>query len=58
MTLGFRNFDALHVASAEAAQADVFATTDDRLLMLGRRHAAELRVRIVDVVSLAREVFA
>jgi predicted nucleic acid-binding protein len=58
ITLGLRNFDALHVASAEAARADVFATTDDRLLMLGGRHAAQLRIRVVDVVSLAREVFA
>jgi predicted nucleic acid-binding protein len=58
MALGFRNFDALHVASAEATHADVFATTDDRLLTLSGRHAARLRVRVVDVVSLAREVFA
>ena len=58
ITLGFPGFDALHVASAEAARADVFATTDDRLVTLGSRHAAELRVRVVDVVSLAREVFA
>jgi len=58
ITLGFPSFDALHVASAEAAGADVFATTDDRLVALGSRHAAELRVRVVDVVSLAREVFA
>jgi hypothetical protein len=35
----------------------VFATTDDRLLALGSRHARLLAVRIVDVVTLAREVF-
>jgi hypothetical protein len=46
ITFGFRNF-ALHVASAEAARADVLATTDDRLLTLGGRHAAQLRVRVV-----------
>lgn len=57
IALGFRNFDALHVASAEAAGADVFATTDDRLLALGTRLSAEVRVRFIDVVSLAREVF-
>lgn len=57
MTLGFRNFDAFHVACAENANADVFATTDDRLLALGRRHAGLLGVRVVDVVTLAREVF-
>jgi hypothetical protein len=53
MTLGFRNFDAFHIACAELANADVFATTDDRLLALGSRHARLLAVRI-----LAREVFA
>ena len=58
MALGFRNFDALHVAYAEIAGADVLATTDDRLVDLGRRHAAHLRVRVVDVVRLAAEVLS
>lgn len=57
MSLGFRNFDAFHVACAELARADVLATTDDRLLALSRRHADVLTVRVVDVVALAREVF-
>ena len=56
MMLGFRNFDALHIACAELASADVFATTDDRLLGLSGRHAGLLRVRVVDVVTLTREV--
>ena len=30
--LGFGDFDALHLASAEQGQADVFLTTDDNLL--------------------------
>jgi predicted nucleic acid-binding protein len=57
MTLGLRNFDAFHIASAEFANADVFATTDDRLLALGRQHAGLLAVRVIDVVTLAQEVF-
>jgi predicted nucleic acid-binding protein len=57
MTLGLRNFDAFHVACAEFANADVFATTDDRLLTLAKQHAAALRVRVLDVFTLAREVF-
>ncbi len=56
MALGFRNFDAFHLACAELANADVFATTDDRLLALGRRHAELVRVRLVDVVTLTLEV--
>jgi predicted nucleic acid-binding protein len=31
-TLGFKPLDALHLASAEAAQADYFCTCDDRLI--------------------------
>lgn len=58
VVLGLRNFDAFHVACAELAGAEVFATTDDRLLALGSRHAKLLRVRVVDVVTLAREVLA
>jgi hypothetical protein len=58
MALGFRNFDALHIAWAEFAEADVFVTTDDRLLGLGDRHATLLRVRVVHVVTLAREVLS
>jgi uncharacterized protein YmfQ (DUF2313 family) len=57
MALGLRNFDAFHLACAEAAGADVFATTDDRLLALTSRHASRLVIRVMDVVSLAREVF-
>ena len=30
--LGFKPFDATHLACAEAAEVDVFLTTDDRLL--------------------------
>lgn len=55
--LGFKNFDALHLASAELAQADVFATCDDRLLAAARRHASLLRVRVINPLDLAAEVF-
>lgn len=56
MTLGFRNFDAFHLASAEAGRADVFATCDDRLLAAANRHSAHLKVRVANPVDLAREV--
>jgi predicted nucleic acid-binding protein len=45
--LGLRGLDALHVASAEAAAADLLVTTDRRMLRRGIRGAAELRVRLV-----------
>ncbi len=36
-SLGFKPFDAQHVAFAEASQADVLLTTDDRLIGLAAR---------------------
>lgn len=54
--LGLKNFDALHVASAEKIKADVFASCDDRILNLAKREAGRLHVRVVGVVELAKEV--
>jgi hypothetical protein len=56
MKLGFRNLDALHVASAELAGADVFSSCDDRLLATAVRHASSLNVRVVGPIELAAEV--
>ena len=36
--LGFKNFDAFHVACAELGGAEVFGTCDDGLLAAARRH--------------------
>jgi hypothetical protein len=58
MQMGFGNFDALHVASAEATAADVFSTCDDRLLKAAMNVRDALRVRVVGVVELATEVLA
>lgn len=56
MALGFKNFDAFHLASAEAAGAEVFTTCDDRLQAAADRHATNLKVRVVNPVNLAQEV--
>jgi len=45
--LGFQGFDALHLACAEIAQADVFLSTDDRLLRRAARYNNSLTV-VVD----------
>ncbi len=42
--LGFKQFDALHIACAESGGADVLLTTDDRMLRLAKRHSAQLQV--------------
>ncbi len=54
--LGFGAFDALHLASAEHGQADVFLTTDDGLLRRAARYGNELRIRVQDPVSWYQEV--
>ena len=54
--LGFKSFDALHTASAEQAGAGALATCDDRFLAAGGRHAGSLKVRIVGIVDLAKEM--
>lgn len=56
MSLGFKNFDAFHLASAEAGLAEVFATCDDRLQAAANRHSVHLKVRVVNPVNLVREV--
>jgi hypothetical protein len=57
MSLGFRGFDALHLAFAETGRADAFATTDVRLAAVARRASRDLRVRVADPVTLVRELF-
>lgn len=56
MQLGLKNFDALHVACAEQAQADRFACCDDRLIAAARRNADQILLPVVGITELAREV--
>lgn len=44
--LGFHGFDAMHIACAEAAEADTFLTTDDRLIRLAKRLTSALFVEV------------
>jgi predicted nucleic acid-binding protein len=56
MASGFRGFDALHLACAEAARVDVFVTCDDRLLATARRSGSAVGVRVAELTDVAREV--
>jgi len=49
--LGLRGLDALHVASAEAGDAQLLITTDDRMLRRARRAGAQLRTSVVTPVE-------
>lgn len=44
--LGFKQLDALHLACAERGNADVFLTTDDRLLRRAKRLSSKLDVQV------------
>jgi predicted nucleic acid-binding protein len=54
--LGFKSFDAFHLASAELAQATALVTTDSRLLHTAARHTDKLTVRVIDPVHLLEEL--
>lgn len=53
---GYPPLDGLHVAYAEAAGAEWLVTCDDRLLALGRRDHAVLRVAIGNPCDVAKEM--
>ena len=52
--IGFGPFDALHLASAEQGQVEVFLTTDDDLVRRARRHREKIRVAVDNPVSWYR----
>jgi predicted nucleic acid-binding protein len=54
--LGFRSFDALHLASAERGSVDVFLTTDDQLIRRAQRSTGLLHLRVENPVSWYLEV--
>lgn len=54
--LGFRTYDALHLACAEQAGADVFLTTDDSVIRTATRHAAEMNVSVANPAAWLLEV--
>jgi predicted nucleic acid-binding protein len=53
---GFQLFDALHLACAESAKADVFLSTDDRLLKLAKRISKQLHIRVENPLLWVEEM--
>jgi predicted nucleic acid-binding protein len=49
--LGFKPFDAAHIASAEDGGADAFLTTDDRLFKRANRCSNQLSVKVYNPVN-------
>ena len=54
-TWGMSAFDALHLACAESGGADVFLTTDDKLLRKSAVYAKQLHVRVENPLTWLRE---
>lgn len=54
--IGFRSFDALHLACAEHGSAEVVLTTDDRFINMARRNRRVLATAVVNPVSWLAEV--
>ena len=55
ITFGFRPLDALHLALAEAGNADYFCTCDDKLLRNAQR-VKDLAVKVINPVELVQEI--
>ena len=55
-TLGFQKLDALHIACAESGEADIFLTTDDRLLRRAKRYHDQLDIRVENPSTWLQEV--
>ncbi len=55
--LGFRLYDSFHIACAEASQADVVLTTDDRLLKRVMRYKDRIQVQVSNPVTWCRNVW-
>ena len=54
--LGLKAADAVHVAAAEKAEADVLLTCDDRLLRVAQRHAGKLGLPVRNPMNWLEEV--
>lgn len=54
--MGFRTYDALHLACAEQSAVDVFLTTDDRIICTAIRQAEKLKVRVANPLDWLLEV--
>lgn len=53
--MGFRGYDSVHLAYAEAAGADVLLTTDDALIRRARRLQHDVGVRVANPLTWLNE---
>lgn len=54
--IGFTGFDAVHLACAELGKADIFLSTDDRLLKRAQRYSKKLCVKVMNPLDWLKEM--
>lgn len=55
-SVGFRSYDALHLACAKKAGVDVFLSTDDKLIKRAARKKATVSVRVSNPLTWLQEI--
>ena len=55
-SLGFKPFDALHLACAESGRADFLLTTDDRMLKKAKSLSSQLSIRVENPLTWLQEI--
>ena len=50
-TIGFKDFDALHIALAEKSKVDYFVTCDDGIVSLYKKNRNNFYVKIVGLIE-------
>ena len=55
-SLGFKPFDALHLACAESGHADCLLTTDDRMLNKAKSISSQLGIRVENPLTWLQEI--
>ena len=55
-SLGFKPFDALHLACAEINGVDIFLTTDDKVLKMAQRFSTKIRIQVKNPLEWIKEV--
>lgn len=55
--LGFTPYDAAHLASAERGKADIFLSTDDKLVKRAKNYKDQIKVAVDNPVSWILDVY-
>ncbi len=53
---GFKSYDALHLACARKAGADIVLSTDDKLVKKATQHSATVGVRVANPLTWLQEI--